>query len=126
MDNGEKNYQTEEATVVIVDGLRGNITDEQLSRCGTPDVAHMDVVPSKKVNEHGVNGDAVVISDATEMDRNGQKPQHITKDGVKQVVSTKTTKQQEAEEVAEKKRIAEMPSPVDDNDVKVDNQGEER
>lgn len=126
MDNGEKYNKTEEATVIIVDGLRGNITPEQLSRCGTPDVAHMDVVPSKKVNEHGVNGDAVVISDATEMDKNGQKPQHITKEGVKQVVSTKTTKQQEAEEAAEKKRIAEMPSPVDDNNAKTDTQEEER
>lgn len=114
-NDNKKNKPTEEATVIIVDGLIGNITDEQMKRCGTPDVAHMSVVPSKKINEHGNNGDAIVISDAAEMDKKGQKPQHVTKDGVQQVVATKTTKEQRADEAAEKKRIAEMPSPSDDN-----------
>ena len=49
------------------------------------------------------------------MDKKLKKPQHITKDGVKKVVSTKTTQQQLEEEAAEKRRIAEMPSPSDNN-----------
>ena len=114
-NDNKKNISTDEATVIIVDGLEGNLTEIQLNRCGTPDVAHMDIVPSKKINEHGENGDAIVISDATQMDKTGKKPQHITKDGVKKVVSTKTTQQQLEEEAAEKRRIAEMPSPSDNN-----------
>ena len=114
-NDNKKNQPTEEVTVIIVDGLEENLTEEELSRCGTPDVAHMDIVPSKKINEHGNNGDAIIIPDAAEMDKKGKNPQHVTKNGVKKVISTKTTQQQLEEEAAEKKRIAEMPSPSDNN-----------
>lgn len=114
---GKQEGKTEPMEVVVVDGLEGNISEEALKRCGTPDVSSISVVPSIRVYTPGVNGESIVAHAACELDKKGKTPKHITMNGKGAVETTRTTAEQRAREAASKKRIENTPQ---------DSKGEDR
>ncbi len=111
-EQDKKRAQTEQVSVEVVNNLlEENLTDKQKERCA--DISGMTIVvePSERANAIPKGKSPISAIAAGSVGRN---PEVIDVHGSQRVEETETTEELNRKEAEEKRRIAEMPSPKDD------------